>query len=116
MAVEVELTQKSVSRIENKFQKYHEDNEYDLILYIIQKPSHFEAYKKVIAGMRASHRKQKVILLLEPEVRKGEFNFVKSICYFDMEITDIESIYSMYKKPVPKSWNLVESPLKRLNS
>ena len=100
MALEVELSQKSYERIEDKFLDYLEKDTYDLILYLFQKTTIFESYKEKLDRVDR-HRdplisrwcRDKMILLIEPEIKHKKFNLMDSICYFEGKIEKFSAIW-----------------------
>ncbi|MGB0454612.1 MAG: hypothetical protein ACPGJV_12965 [Bacteriovoracaceae bacterium] len=74
IAIELELTQKSLSRIKDKFNKYRLSKEFNNCLYIFNKPSAFNFYSKLLK--KECEATQKRILLLQDNNLSSEnYNF-----------------------------------------
>lgn len=81
LAIEVELHQKSKTRLTDKLIKYSNSIYYSYVIYIINKEATFRAYKKILENMTEDvHRK--IILLLDMELTATSFNYRKAKCYF----------------------------------
>ena len=99
LAVEIELTQKVAHRIEAKFRKYMDSNEYERVLYVFQKTSVFKAYKKKMDELDESRNplfkkryQDKIILMIEPEVKNNKFTLLDSHCYFQGKLAPFKEI------------------------
>jgi len=100
LAVEVELNQKSYTRIEDKFLDYLKSDSYDRVLYIFQKTTTLEAYKKAMDHvdydrdpLKKRLCRDKIIFMIEPEIRNKIFNLMESVCYFEGKIEKFRDIY-----------------------
>jgi len=101
LAIEVEITQKSYDRVENKFRDYmNKDSPYSKVLYIIQKTPVFEAYKRSIErvdfhvdAMKNRRCQDNIILLLAPEIKNRQFDLMDSPAFFEGRITTLRSIF-----------------------
>jgi hypothetical protein len=103
IAIEIELTQKEKTRIENKFNEYKSSQEVDYVLYIFTKPSVFTAYQKMIDRLDANinpliKRKftSKIILMIEPDVKNNKFTLEKASCYFNGKVSPFSEIKNQY--------------------
>lgn len=93
LAVEVELTQKSKSRITMKFVKYSNSKCFNFCLYIFNKESVFEAYKKQLDLMVESTR-EKIILMLDMNLSISSFNYKNNDCYFHGKTQTFTQLFS----------------------
>lgn len=93
-AVEVELTQKSSARIIDKFIRYEESNEFDLVLYLTQNKAIFEFYTAALGGLVATIQ-DKVIIGLTPET---EQNLSQCSCWHRGALHSLEKILESFKK------------------
>ncbi|MCP4912365.1 MAG: hypothetical protein GY909_04545 [Oligoflexia bacterium] len=81
MALEVELTQKSKRRVESKFKYYLNTKNFDYVLYVFNKRSTFESYKRTLSKLKSEYHEKLILLLdksLSPELfdyRNSEINF-----------------------------------------
>lgn len=110
LAIEVELNQKTYARIEDKFLDYLRLDSYDLVLYLIQKTATFEAYKRAMDRvdydrdpLKRKLCRDKIILMIEPEIKHKVFNLMESICYFEGRIEKFKDIYKRLIIPRDKS-------------
>lgn len=99
LAVEIELTQKSSPRIEQKLRKYLVSDDYERALYIFQKTSVFNAYKRKMDELDEKRDplfqkryQDKIILMIEPEVKNNNFELLDSPCYFQGKIATFKEI------------------------
>lgn len=67
LAFELEINQKSKTRIMNTFQYFFKSSHFDKVLFIFTRPTPFETYKKVL-GTYSKKEQAKVLLLLEPRL------------------------------------------------
>jgi hypothetical protein len=81
LAIEVELTQKSKSRVIDKFNKYVSSNDYSYVLYVMNKESAFKTYSKVLDSLNDKVSK-KIILLLDRNLGPYRFDFEDAKCRF----------------------------------
>ncbi len=100
LAIEVELTQKSYTRIDDKFLDYLKGESYDLVLYLFQKAATFDAYKKTLEHIDSQRDplkrkmcRDKIMLLLEPEIKHRTFNLMESVCAFEGKIEKFRDIF-----------------------
>ena len=104
LALEIELSQKERSRIEKKFSDYLSQREYDFVLYIFQKASAFEAYKRAIERLdlqRAeSGRRQigeRITLMIEPEIKHKSFDLMGSACCAKGQIKPFKDVWGPFR-------------------
>lgn len=82
IGVEVELSQKSSSRVRGKFIEYEKSSKFDYALYIMSRKSVYRAYKKVLTGL-IQEIQERIVLCLNPAIEEDEFNFESSDCWFN---------------------------------
>ena len=100
LAIEVELTQKSYRRIEDKFRDYlNKDYSHDLVIYVFQKTNSFRAYKEEIERLdkhtdplKGKRHKDKIALILSPEIKYKTFDLLKATAFFEGKITTLKNI------------------------
>lgn len=92
LAVEIELTQKSKDRVLNKLTRYSSSVYYDYLLYVFNKKSIYESYKKIVRGLESEATK-KVILLLNEEISKEKFEYENSKCFFKSKEMTFKDIF-----------------------
>ncbi len=92
LAIEVELHQKSKSRLYDKVIKYSNCVHYSYVLYILNKEAVFRSYKKILESMN-SEVTRKIILLLDTELTPTKFSFEDSNCYFKSEEKSFEEVF-----------------------
>lgn len=103
MIVEVELTQKSRSRIQDKMKYFYRLPKDEFVIYIFQKPSIFETYKDVIQFIdnhpydNPKERKlfQTVIMIIEPSIKDYNFNLLNSYTFFNKKIRKFGEIVNV---------------------
>ncbi|OFZ25221.1 MAG: hypothetical protein A2381_12330 [Bdellovibrionales bacterium RIFOXYB1_FULL_37_110] len=102
LAVEVELTQKSQSRIEKKMELFYDlpDNHY--VLYLFQKPSIFEVYKKTLQFldnrpyMKYERPLSKIVMMvIDPTIKDYEFSLIDANVFFNNEIKKLGDIINV---------------------
>lgn len=47
--------------------------------------------------------RDRIILLIEPEIKGAEFNLMNSPCYFKTQMTDLAEIFKQGLRPVKQS-------------
>ena len=92
LAVEVELTQKSKTRVIDKLCRYKDSSDYTYLLYVFNKESTFKSYKKILENSNKELSK-KVILLLNESIDRTNFDYLNSKCFFKNKITTFEKIF-----------------------
>jgi predicted transcriptional regulator len=92
LAIEVELHQKSKTRLTDKLIKYSNSIYYSYVIYVINKETTYRSYKKILENMTDDVRR-KVILLLDDELTPTRFNFEKAHCYFKSEEKSFMDIF-----------------------
>lgn len=101
--IEVELTQKSRSRIEEKMKQFFKLSEYKFILYLFQKPSIFEMYKDVMQFLDKNPYKhpkdrklaQTVIMVIEPSIKNYDFSLRDSNTFFNNQVRKLGEIFDV---------------------
>jgi len=92
LAIEVELHQKSKSRLTDKLIKYTNSIYYSYVIYVINKETTYRAYKMVLENMTDDVRR-KVILLLDIGLSPTRFNFKEAQCLFQNKDVSFEDIF-----------------------
>lgn len=81
LALEIELTQKSESRVKEKFRRYGREKVFNYVLYITNKESLFRAYKRYLEEMN-SETQEAVILMLDKKLSVTSFKYEESNCFY----------------------------------
>ena len=81
LALEIELTQKSESRVKEKFRRYGREKVFNYVLYITNKESLFRAYKRFLEEMN-SETQEAVILMLDKKLSVTAFKYQESTCFY----------------------------------
>lgn len=81
LALEIELTQKSESRVKEKFRRYGREKVFNYVLYITNKESLFRAYKRYLEEMN-SETQEAVILMLDKKLSVTSFKYQESTCFY----------------------------------
>lgn len=92
LAIEVELHQKSKSRLMDKLIKYTSSVYYSYVIYVINKEATYRSYKKILENMNDEVRR-KVILLLDRDLTLTRFNFLEAHCLFQNKDMSFEEIF-----------------------
>ncbi|PIK13524.1 hypothetical protein [Halobacteriovorax sp. JY17] len=92
LAIEVELHQKSKSRVSDKLIKYANSVYYSYVIYILNKESTYRAYKMILESMNDEVRR-KVILLFDINLTPTRFNFKDAQCLFQGKNVSFEDIF-----------------------
>ncbi len=109
VAIEVELTQKSYTRIEDKFNKYltpqtrFSDLEYPLVIYFFAQTPTFEAYKRHIdfldARLDPLHErryKEHIALVIAPNIKHRKFELQDAPTYFQGRIIAFKELIACF--------------------
>ena len=78
IAIEVELSQKSSSRILNTFKNYSENSFFSAIIYITDKKFIFNAYQKLIEDKEETIKKDKFIFCYDPTIHRETKNILNA--------------------------------------
>mgnify|MGYP001609354658 CR=1 FL=1 len=81
MALEVELTQKSQDRVKEKFRLYGNGQGFSYALFITNKETLFNTYKRFLLEMKADVQ-DGVILLLDKSLSVTKFSYARAECFF----------------------------------
>ena len=81
LALEVELTQKSQSRVKEKFRQYGRDKHFDYCLFITNKETLFRAYKRYLQDM-GEDAQEKIILSWDKKLSALHFNYQESTYFY----------------------------------
>lgn len=100
LAIEIELTQKSKSRIREKFGYYaNYCNEYKHAIYVFNKRSTFESYKNVLGECNDEQNRalNMISLLLDENLSASDFNPSESEYYFRGRTTKLFDVFKEEK-------------------
>jgi len=92
LAIEVELTQKSSSRVKSKYSRYFRSKSFDYCLFITNKESLYKAYKRFLGEM-TKEVQGKIILMHTEKLRPDQFIYEGEQCYFKGEDKNFEDIF-----------------------
>ncbi|MFT6632890.1 MAG: DNA-binding Lrp family transcriptional regulator [Bacteriovoracaceae bacterium] len=107
IGIEVELTQKSRSRVQEKYSEYSNSLDYDYCVYFSHKTKLIEAYQRFLNEMNANVREKVFLVHSEKLLRKVQ-DLTSSNCYFDSESIDFEKLFGEkveLPKVIPKDTN-----------
>lgn len=92
IAVEMELTRKSIKRYVNKFKMYSVSESYDLVLYVFNDKGIYSSYKRSLCSHFQNLNNCNVLLLYVPDLSLGKCRF-DNLEFFafgeDLELSDI---------------------------
>jgi hypothetical protein len=100
MALEVELNHKNFERVTEKFNKYYQSDFFNYALYIFNRPSVFEAYKRKLVeldelwsenreGLKLS---DKIILCLHKMATEEELTPHSTPCFYQNTDKDLKGL------------------------
>ena len=92
LAIEVELHQKTEERVRKKFVQYSEEEVFNHVLYITNKRSVFDSYRKIIMEMRKEIR-EKIIFGLDTGLFLSEHDYQDSIYWMDGEFLSFQKLF-----------------------
>ena len=92
LALELELTQKSKKRLISKLLKYESSSSFDYVLYVTNKTSLYDSYRKTLMRMNNEIQK-KVILLLDEELSEMKSNYLESKVFFKGEKKSFTEVF-----------------------
>ncbi len=81
IALEVELTQKSKTRVVSKLEEYRDSALYDFVLFVTNSERISKTYSRYINELDSSII-QKSVLILNPDMQPTDINLEKSICIY----------------------------------
>ena len=92
LALELELTRKSKIRVVRKFVRYAKDNTFARVLYLTNKPTIFNGYRKILMGLK-KYIGKRVVLGLDKNLFQDNFDFEGCTCWFDGEESDFQTLF-----------------------
>ena len=92
LAIEVELTQKSSTRVKSKYSRYLRSKSFDYCIFITNKEGLFRTYKRFLGEMNTDVQ-SKIILMYAPDLSPNEFSFYASECHFKGQTKKFEEIF-----------------------
>lgn len=81
LAIEVELTQKSSTRVKSKYSRYHRSKSFDYCLFITNKAGLFRSYGRFLEEMKGGVQ-EKIIILYSPDMTPCKFSYLEASCFF----------------------------------
>jgi hypothetical protein len=98
IAVEMELTRKSIKRYLSKFKVYDESPEYDLTLYIFNDTGIFNSYKERLKADFQDLKNCKIVLILNTTLcLQGVDQLMNNVFAFGEDVL-LDDIFSRYKE------------------
>jgi hypothetical protein len=92
LAVEIELTQKNKTRVQEIF-KCHDDSKIiNNVIYITDKPSVFNAYTRYLNELQDEINKDRFIFVLEKELNTKTFNILSSKALYRGRETNLKEL------------------------
>lgn len=92
LAIEMELTQKSSSRVKSKYSRYSRSKSFDYCLFITNKVGLHKAYKRYLGEMTKTVQ-AKIILMHTEKLRPDQFIYLGEQCHFKGEDKSFEDIF-----------------------
>ena len=92
LAVEVELHQKSKKRVIEKFAKYLDEKLFDNVLYVINKQSVFDAYRKILIGMN-DKVVQKIALCFDPSLSTTNYDYFNATYWANGDYKSFQDLF-----------------------
>jgi len=92
LALEIELTQKSESRVKEKYRKYGRERNYNYVLFITRKEALFKTYKRYLEEM-SSDVQEAVILMIDKNLSVKKFNQEDATCFYQRQITNFNKLF-----------------------
>ncbi|MCF8060739.1 MAG: hypothetical protein K9K67_15660 [Bacteriovoracaceae bacterium] len=96
LALEIELTQKSESRVKEKYRKYGRERTYNYVLFITKKETLFNTYKRYLEEMN-SESQEAVILMFDKNLSVKKFNQKDAICFYQGKTTTFNKLFEDQK-------------------
>lgn len=97
MAIEVELTQKAKPRITSKYAAYKRADCFNYCLYIFNKETVYNAYRRQLDGMNDKVR-EKILLTCDPNLSISQFSYLGRPVYFRGEESVFEELFANKKR------------------
>ena len=95
MAIEVELTQKSQDRVKKILKTYSDSKVVNQVLYITDKKTILEAYKKYLFELGSVVLKEKFLFLYTKDLAKGKADLLNSPVHFKNHVTSLSELFKM---------------------
>lgn len=92
LALEIELTQKSETRVKEKFRRYGREEVFNYVLFITNKESLYKAYKRFLEDMN-SEIQEAIILMLDRNMSVTKFNYDSSLCLYMGQETEFSTLF-----------------------
>jgi hypothetical protein len=92
LAIEIELTQKSSSRVKSKYSRYSRSKNFDYCIFITNKEGLIRAYKSYLNVMNKEVQ-SKVILMYAPDIQPSKFEYLDSECFFKNEVKTFKEVF-----------------------
>ncbi|GEM_PF-1306982 len=93
LAVEVELTQKSQSRVKEKYRRFGRDNNFNYAFFITNKETLFKAYKRYLLEMNSATQ-EAIILMLNKSLSVSNLEIEKGQCFYNGIETSFDGLFS----------------------
>lgn len=95
IAIEVELTRKSIKRYTSKFNVYNNSNRYDLVLYVFNDQGVFNSYKNRLDSEFKNLKNCKIILILNSTLNLEGICLDQTRLYGFGEDLELEDIFEL---------------------
>lgn len=92
IALELELTQKSQKRIQEKFRKYGASTKFDYVVFLSQKEGLLRAYNRFLGELEVKTQ-EKVFLVFSPDLIGGAVDLEKSHCLYKGKSISITKVF-----------------------
>jgi len=81
LAIEIELTQKSIKRINEKFRRYGTQTIFDYTVYVTHNQTLLKSYQRAL-DLLGKKEKAQIIFLYDENLIDGKLNLNKSLCFY----------------------------------
>ena len=93
LALEVELTRKNQERVKQIFQTYGDSKVVNHVLYITDKKSIFNAYKKYLTQLGGEKLCKKILIMHAKNLARGTFVLERSPVFFNDKDTNLAEVF-----------------------
>jgi hypothetical protein len=92
LALEIELTQKSESRVKEKYRRYGREKDFNYVLFITNKQTLFKTYKRFLEEMN-SETQEAIILMFDQHLGIKKFKKQDANCFYQGSFTTFSKLF-----------------------
>lgn len=92
IAIEVEVSQKSSTRIKSIFENYGESDLFNIVIYITDKKFIFNAYQKILREIESRINKDKFVFCYDPNLHRDSTSFLDAQTTYKGTLTSLRSL------------------------